>query len=271
MPELPEVETTRRGIEPRVAGKIIARVVVRQPRLRWRVPPTLAAELPGHRIETVARRGKYLLLATNIGTVIIHLGMSGSLRVLPATTPPEKFDHVDLVLKDGMALRLRDPRRFGAVLWTRADPLQHKLLKRLGPEPLGPEFSGAYLFRVTRGRSRAIRDVLLDGHIVAGIGNIYANEALFDAGIRPARAAGRLTRTRCEKLVHAIRATLNRAIRAGGTTLRDFQQANGEPGYFRISLKVYGREGEPCRTCGTVIKARKRGQRSAYFCPNCQA
>lgn len=270
MPELPEVETTRRGIEPRVAGKIIARVVVRQPRLRWRVPSALAAELPGHRIETVVRRGKYLLLATNAGTVIIHLGMSGSLRILPATTPPEKFDHVDLVLEDGMALRLRDPRRFGAVLWTRADPLQHKLLKRLGPEPLGPEFTGAYLFRVTRGRSRAIRDVLLDGHIVAGIGNIYANEALFDAGIRPARAAGRLTRARCEKLVQTIRATLNRALRAGGTTLRDFQQANGEPGYFRISLKVYGRKGGPCPLCRRPIKGIKLGPRSAFYCAKCQ-
>jgi formamidopyrimidine-DNA glycosylase len=270
MPELPEVETTRRGIEPWVAGKIIARVVVRQPRLRWRVPQALATELPGHRIETVVRRGKYLLLATNAGTMIIHLGMSGSLRVLPATTLPEKFDHVDLVLDDGMALRLRDPRRFGAVLWTRADPLHHKLLKGLGPEPLDPEFSGAYLFRATRGRSRAIRDVLLDGHIVAGIGNIYANEALFDAGIRPTRAAGRLTRVRCDKLVQTIRATLKRAIHAGGTTLRDFQQANGEPGYFRISLKVYGREGEPCLVCCRPIKDIKLGQRSAFYCPRCQ-
>jgi len=270
MPELPEVEITRRGIAPHVLGKRVARVTVRDARLRWRVPAILQRALPGHVIDTVERRAKYLLLATNAGTVILHLGMSGSLRVAQATQVPGKFDHVDIVLRGGACLRLRDPRRFGAVLWTVNDPSQHKLLAGLGPEPLGPDFDGDYLFRQSRRRTRAIRDFLLDGRIVAGVGNIYANEALFAAGIRPTRAAGRLTRTECTRLVRAIRATLGRAIRAGGTTLRDFRGGDDQPGYFQLALNAYGREGLPCPTCAIPIRGRRLGQRSAFYCPRCQ-
>ncbi|OGI45290.1 MAG: DNA-formamidopyrimidine glycosylase [Candidatus Muproteobacteria bacterium RBG_16_65_31] len=269
MPELPEVETTRRGIEPAVVGRAVTRVVVRDPRLRWRVPAALTKELPGRVIGAVARRGKYLLLHTATGAVILHLGMSGSLRVVRCSDPPGKYDHVDIALDSGDCLRLRDPRRFGAVLWTR-DHARHRLLARLGVEPLGPEFTGDYLFRATRGRRRAIRDFLLDGSVVAGIGNIYANEALFAAGIRPTRRAGRLDRDQCLRLARAIRATLKKAIRAGGTTLRDFRNGRGEPGRFQRALRVYGRGGEACRACGRPIRALRLGQRSAFFCPRCQ-
>ena len=270
MPELPEVETTRRGIEPFVVGKTVVRVVVRQPRLRWRVPAALKKELPGQTIRSITRRGKYLLFNTAAGTVILHLGMSGSLRLVDDTQPAEKYDHVDLVLADGTCLRLRDPRRFGAVLWTRDDPARHPLLSMLGPEPLSQDFSGDYLYRKARGRKRAIRDFLLDSRILAGIGNIYANEALFEAGIRPTRPAGRLSRDRYKRLARALRTTLKRALRAGGTTLRDFRQSDGNPGYFQFSLKVYGRKDRPCLVCGTPIRARRLGSRTAFFCPRCQ-
>lgn len=270
MPELPEVETTRRGIAPHVVGKRVARVVVRDARLRWRVPPKLARVLPGQTIRAVERRAKYLLLATDAGSVIVHLGMSGSLRLALATEAPGKFDHVDLVFEDGWCLRLRDPRRFGAVLWTEADPAAHKLLAHLGPEPLGTAFGGGYLFERTRGRTRAIRDLLLDGAIVAGVGNIYANEALYAAGVRPSRPAGRVTRAEAEKLARALRATLKRAIRAGGTTLRDFRGSDDRPGYFQQALRVYGQGGRPCRACGTPIRIRRQGQRSAFYCHRCQ-
>lgn len=270
MPELPEVETTRRGLAPHVVGKRVARVVVRNARLRWRVPKSLAQALPGQTIRTLTRRAKYLLFATDAGTVIVHLGMSGSLRLAPATAAPGKFDHVDLVLDDGWCLRLRDPRRFGAVLWTEADPATHKLLADIGPEPLGPGFDADYLYARTRGRQRAIRDFLLDGTIVAGIGNIYANEALHAAGIRPSRPAGRLSRAEATRLAQALRATLNRAIKAGGTTLRDFRGGDDQPGYFQLALKVYGRGGEPCPACGTPVRLLRQGQRSAFYCRRCQ-
>jgi len=270
MPELPEVETTRRGIEPHVVGRTVARVLVRNPRLRWRVPAKLVEELPGQTIRSVTRRGKYLLLAGDTGTAILHLGMSGSLRVVTATQPADPYDHVDIVLDSGDCLRLRDPRRFGALLWTRADPLCHKLLRGLGPEPLGADFSGDYLYGKLRGRKRAIRDALLDSRLVAGIGNIYANEALFAAGIRPTRRTGKITRAQYGRLADAIRATLKRALAAGGTTLRDFRNGRGEPGYFQLSLNVYGREDEPCRVCGTPIRAKRLGQRTAFYCPKCQ-
>ncbi|HYA37484.1 MAG TPA: bifunctional DNA-formamidopyrimidine glycosylase/DNA-(apurinic or apyrimidinic site) lyase [Candidatus Methylomirabilis sp.] len=270
MPELPEVETTRRGIEPQVVGRIVMRVVVRNPRLRWPVPEKLTKELPGHKIKSVARRGKYLLLVTAAGTAILHLGMSGSLRVVACTQPADKYDHVDIVLDNGECVRLRDPRRFGSLLWTCDDPLRHKLLRDLGPEPLANDFRGAYLFEVARGRRRAVRDFLLDSRIIAGIGNIYANEALFTAGIRPTRPAGKITRAQYDRLVAAIRQTLQRALLAGGTTLRDFRNGRGEPGYFQLSLSVYGKNREPCPTCGTVIKARRLGQRTAFYCPTCQ-
>ncbi len=270
MPELPEVETTRRGIEPFLLGQRIRALVVRDRRLRWPIPAGLGTKLSGQRIRAVARRAKYLLLVLERGTLIVHLGMSGSLRVAPAASAPQKFDHVDLVLETGECLRLRDPRRFGALLWTAGEAARHKLLKHLGPEPFDPACDGAYLHRAARGRTVAIRDLLLNGRIVAGIGNIYANEALFAAGIRPQRAAGRLSRARCARLIKALRAILGKAIAAGGTTLRDFQQADGHPGYFRQKLTVYGREHQPCRRCRRPIRAVRLGQRRAFYCPHCQ-
>ncbi len=270
MPELPEVETTRRGIAPQLIGQQIHAVVVRQAQLRWRVPRALIHDLPGQTIRQVERRAKYLLLHTDNGTVIMHLGMSGSLRTVPCTTEAGKHDHVDIALASGKCLRLHDPRRFGAILWTRDDPAAHTLLKDLGPEPLSTGFTGEYLYARTRARKGAIRDLLMNTRVVAGIGNIYANEALFAAGIRPRRAAGRLRRNDCERLVKAIQSTLKRAIRAGGTTLRDFQNADGQPGYFQQALAVYGRTGLPCLNCGSPIQALRLGQRRAFFCPHCQ-
>jgi formamidopyrimidine-DNA glycosylase len=270
MPELPEVETTRRGLEPQLLGRRVARVRVRNPRLRWRVPAALTHALPGQVIRAVERRAKYLLLHTDTGTVILHLGMSGSLRVVPSGTPPAKHDHVDIVLDDARCLRLRDPRRFGAVLWTASDPRQHKLLRDIGPEPLGDDFNAGYLHAASRGRKLAVRDFLLNGKIVAGVGNIYANEALFLAGIRPTRPAGRLTADDCARLVKNLRVTLNKAIRAGGTTLRDFMNADGLPGYFQQILNVYGRAGQPCPRCQSPIRKKTLGQRSAFYCPRCQ-
>ncbi|MDH3514813.1 MAG: bifunctional DNA-formamidopyrimidine glycosylase/DNA-(apurinic or apyrimidinic site) lyase [Gammaproteobacteria bacterium] len=270
MPELPEVETTRRGVEPHLIGRRVARVVVRNPRLRWRVPDKIVRELPGQTVQSVGRRGKYLMFTTPAGTAIVHLGMSGSLRVVPCEQAASIHEHVDIVLDNGDCLRLRDPRRFGAVLWTRGDPRKHKLLRDLGPEPLSPDFSGGYLVDKSRHRKRAIRDFLLDSRMVAGIGNIYANEALFEAGIRPSRHAGKMTRAECDRLAGAIRHTLKRALQAGGTTLRDFRNGRGEPGYFQLSLNVYGRAGAPCRACHTAIKLKRLGQRSAFFCPKCQ-
>lgn len=270
MPELPEVETTCRGIAPHVVGKTITKVIVRNPRLRWRVSAKLARELPGQTVRTVTRRGKYLLLATASGTLIVHLGMSGSLRVIDGAQAPGKYDHVDIVFSDGECLRLRDPRRFGAMLWVYDNPLHHKLLKHLGPEPLSAAFKGDYLFDKLRGRRRSIHNALLDGRLLAGIGNIYANEALFAAGIRPARRAGKITRIQCGRLAHAIRDTLSRAIQAGGTTLRDFHGSDGQPGYFRLSLNVYGHADGPCPNCQAPIRATRIGQRTAFFCPKCQ-
>jgi formamidopyrimidine-DNA glycosylase len=270
MPELPEVETACRGIAAHLIGQRVAGVTVRERRLRWPVPAALAKDLPGQMVRTVWRRGKYILIGADTGTLLLHLGMSGSVRMVACRTPPQKFDHVDIALANGQCLRLRDPRRFGSLLWTRGDPLRHKLLKNLGPEPLGPDFSGAYLYQAARGRKLAVRDFLMNTRVLAGVGNIYANEALFLAGIRPNRAAGKVSRERYERLALAIRETLEKAIRAGGTTLRDFQNADGLPGYFQQTLNVYGRKGEPCRVCHKPIRARKLGQRSAFFCPNCQ-
>ena len=271
MPELPEVETTRRGIAPHLLGQRVQAIVIRNPNLRWKVPAELARELPGQTLHAVERRAKYLLLRADRGTVIVHLGMSGSLRIVVSTTPAERYDHVDFVLADGKCLRLRDPRRFGAVLWTRTDPALHALLRDIGPEPFAAGFNGAFLHARTRRRTIAVRDLLLNTRIVAGIGNIYANEALFRARIRPSRRAGRLSGAECDRLVRAVRATLRKAIDAGGTTLRDFQNADGRPGYFQQSLAVYGRVGKPCRRCTTLIRARRLGPRRAFFCPHCQS
>ncbi|MCC7171251.1 MAG: bifunctional DNA-formamidopyrimidine glycosylase/DNA-(apurinic or apyrimidinic site) lyase [Planctomycetes bacterium] len=270
MPELPEVETTRRGIEPHVVGKRVRAVVVRDARLRWPVPDELARVLPGLRIEAAERRAKYLLLRTQRGHVLVHLGMSGSLRIVPAATEPAAHDHVDLVFDGGMALRLRDPRRFGSVLWITGDPAHSKLLKDLGPEPLSDAFDGAYLFARARGRAAPIKHVIMDGHVVVGVGNIYASESLHRAGIHPLRAAGRIARERFDALALTVKDVLRAAIEAGGTTLRDFARSDGEPGYFAQELLVYEREHEPCTRCGALIKCARSGQRSTYWCPRCQ-
>ena len=270
MPELPEVETTRRGIAPHVLGQRVTHVIVRNPRLRQPVSPALAATLAGHTIHAIDRRGKYLLLRSGAGTVIIHLGMSGNLRVLSAGIPAEKHDHVDIVLASGQCLRLRDPRRFGAVVWTCEDPLQHTLLRSMGPEPLDNGFSGTHLYQSSRGRSITVKQFIMDGRIVAGVGNIYASESLFLAGIYPGCSAGRISLQRYQRLTAAIKQVLKAAIAQGGTTLRDFYDGEGKPGYFQQQLNVYGRVGEPCHTCQRPIAQLRQGQRSTFYCIGCQ-
>jgi len=269
VPELPEVEITRRGIEPFVLGKTITGVAVRNPNLRWRVPRNIAARVVGRRGNRVLRRGKYLLLECDGGALILHLGMSGSLRVIGAETPPREHDHLDLVF-GGTALRLRDPRRFGAVLWTDGDATRHSLLAALGVEPLEAEFSADYLYRTTRGRSVCIKLLLMNAKVVVGIGNIYANESLFRAGIHPRTRAGRLSRERCHRLVRAVRETLIAALDAGGSSLRDFVHSDGASGYFQQHYYVYDRAALPCRVCGAVIRVARLGQRSSFYCVTCQ-
>jgi formamidopyrimidine-DNA glycosylase len=270
LPELPEVETTRRGLAPHLDGRIIRAVTVRDRRLRWPIPEALETELIGQGIQAIDRRAKYLLLRLERGTLIVHLGMSGSLRLAAGSVLPEPYDHFELALDSGLVLRLRDPRRFGSVHWTQDDPLRHWLLAELGPEPLGAAFNGAYLHTRSRGRTVAVKDFLMNTRIVAGIGNIYANEALFRAGIHPYRAAGRIARPRYDTLAESVRAVLQEAIAAGGTTLRDFVSGSGEPGYFQVRLDAYGRAGRPCPVCATAIRLARRGQRATYFCPRCQ-
>ena len=270
MPELPEVETTRRGIRSALRGRRITGMVLREPRLRWPVDPGLVTGLPGQQVRDVRRRAKYLLIELERGTLIAHLGMSGSLRVLPAAAPLLVHDHYDLLLDTGRCLRFNDPRRFGSLLWVTGDPAQHPLLAALGPEPLERDFDAVYLAGRARGRKVAIKQFLMDQHVVVGVGNIYASEALFRAGISPRRAAGRVSRARFESLVAAVRDVLGEAIRQGGTTLRDYVNAEGTPGYFRQQLYVYERAGEPCRRCGTAVRQIVQGQRSTYFCPVCQ-
>ena len=269
MPELPEVEITKKGIEPYITDQIVQNVIVRNPYLRWRIPPRLQHYLVGQRIESVTRRAKYLLLNTNGGSVIIHLGMSGSLRVLKPDTPLHKHDHVDFVFHNNLCLRLRDPRRFGCVLWSRR-PLQHRLIKNLGVEPLADEFDGEYLFRRSRQRPGAVKNLLMNANIVSGLGNIYATEALYAAGIHPQRAANRISLKRYHLLAASTKQILASAIKAGGTTLQDFHSADGQPGYFRHSLKIYDREGEPCPMCNTLIRRRTIQGRSAFYCSRCQ-
>lgn len=270
MPELPEVETIRRGIASHLLGQRIVQVVVRQPQLRWPIPEALILEAAGQTIERVARRSKYLLLGTGAGTILLHLGMSGRLRLLPTLAPLAKHDHVDMVLGNGQCLRFNDSRRFGAVLWTCQPPEQHELLRNLGLEPFDETFSAAYLHRKAQGRRLAVKMLMMDNRIVVGIGNIYANEALFVAGISPLRPAGQLTLAECQRLVNAARGVLQEAIRLGGTTLRDFVGGDGEPGYFQQHLQVYGRQALPCLSCGTSIEHCRLAQRATYFCPNCQ-
>lgn len=270
VPELPEVETTRQGIAPHCESRRIAGVTVRNGQLRWPVPDDLSQRLTGRTVEQVARRAKYLLLHLDDGgTVIVHLGMSGSLRVITDHSPPQRHDHIDLQLDSGACLRFNDPRRFGCWLWS-PNPEQHPLLAGLGPEPLAPEFDGVHLHRLARGRSTPVKAFIMDHHVVVGVGNIYANEALFQAGIHPRRAAGRISLDRYQRLAEAIRDTLSAAILMGGTTLRDFVNSDGKPGYFAQSLQVYGRGGQPCTRCQTPLREVRIGNRSTVYCPACQ-
>jgi formamidopyrimidine-DNA glycosylase len=269
MPELPEVETTRRGIEPHVAGRRVQRVILRRDTLRWPIPTVIADELPGQRLHGVRRRAKYLLLDAGSGSVLLHLGMSGSLRVLAGATPAGLHDHVDIELDDGGVLRFNDPRRFGCLLW-QPDGETHPLLAGLGPEPLSDRFDGSHLFRASRGRRAAVKTFLMDQAIVVGVGNIYAAESLFRAGIDPRRAAGRISRERYDRLAEAAKSVLAYAIERGGTTLRDFIAPDGAPGYFEQELQVYGRQGQPCRACGNALSAKAIGQRASVWCSRCQ-
>lgn len=270
MPELPEVETTRRGITPVVLRNTIREVIVRCPGLRWPIPQDLAEVLVGSRFEGVRRRAKYLLLDTGRGHLIIHLGMSGSLRIVTTGTPPVKHDHVDILFANNKALRFTDPRRFGCFLWHTGPVEEHPLLKMLGPEPLSDQFGGQTLKIGSKGKKVAVKNFIMDGSVVVGVGNIYANEALFNAGIRPARAAGRISLVRYNKLATEIKSVLQNAIDVGGTTLRDFTGSDGKPGYFKQSLKVYGRGGEPCVVCGLALSEIRLGQRSTVYCRHCQ-
>ncbi|CAI1212591.1 bifunctional DNA-formamidopyrimidine glycosylase/DNA-(apurinic or apyrimidinic site) lyase [Serratia quinivorans] len=268
MPELPEVETSRRGIEPYLVGHSIQYAVVRNARLRWPVSEQILA-LSDQPVLSVQRRAKYLLIELASGWIIVHLGMSGSLRMLAEETEAGKHDHVDLVISNGMTLRYTDPRRFGAWLWC-GDLATSNVLAHLGPEPLSDAFTGAYLYEKSRNKRTLIKPWLMDNKLVVGVGNIYASESLFTARILPDRPAGSLSKVEAEVLVETIKAVLLRSIEQGGTTLRDFLQSDGKPGYFAQELQVYGRAGEPCRACGTPIQSAKHGQRSTFFCPRCQ-
>ena len=272
MPELPEVEVVRRGLADRAVGHPVRAVVSRVPALRWPLPPALPVLLVGQTLRGLKRRGKYLCFGFDHGTLIVHLGMSGTLAWLPPDTPPQRHDHFDLCLDAGL-IRLNDPRRFGAVLWQDAaagPPEAHPLLASLGIEPFDPQFDGAWIHAGTRGRRSPIKQVLLAGAVVVGVGNIYASESLFRAGIRPSTPAGRLSRARCQKLADAVRQTLAAAIEAGGSTLRDFVSTEGDAGHFLNQGAVYGRAGAPCKVCGTAIRRAVFQQRATYWCPRCQ-
>ncbi|GAB0147900.1 MULTISPECIES: bifunctional DNA-formamidopyrimidine glycosylase/DNA-(apurinic or apyrimidinic site) lyase [unclassified Marichromatium] len=274
MPELPEVETTLRGIRPHLEGRRIERLLVREPRLRQPVAADTAERIAGTHILGLERRSKYLLLGLEQGSLLIHLGMSGSLRILDPATPPRRHDHIDLVCAGGPCLRMHDPRRFGLFLWTPQTPLEaratHPLLRHLGPEPLTPEFDGDHLHRIGRTRRIAVKSLIMDASVVVGVGNIYANESLFLAGIHPTRPSNRISLARYRRLAETIRAVLEAAIEQGGTTLRDFLRDDGQPGYFAQSLRVYGRGGQPCRDCATPLRELRIAQRSTVYCPRCQ-
>ena len=270
MPELPEVETTRRGVAPHVVGRHIVRLTVYDPRLRWPVPPDLAKRVAGRTIDAIDRRSKYLLFRLGADTLLMHFGMTGSLRVYRDPPPRRPHDHVDIVLDDGTLLRYHDPRRFGAMLWLPASKATHALLSHLGPEPFDDAFDAAYLWKALRKKTTAIKLALMDSRVVVGVGNIYANEALFRAGIRPTTAANKVSRARIEKLVAAVRKVLDDAIRHGGSTLRDYVDAAGQAGGAQFRHFVYGREGKPCRVCSTPIKTRRQGGRATFYCPTCQ-
>lgn len=270
MPELPEVVVTLRGVVPHILGKDVQAVVVRESRLRWPVSPGLPEKLCGMPLLEGRQRGKYLLFRFPQGHLMIHLGMSGSLRIVTADTPAAKHDHVDICFTDDTVLRYSDPRRFGSILWVEGPPEQHARLCQLGPEPFAPDFNGDYLYRLSRGRSVAVKAFLMDNRVVVGAGNIYANESLFLSGIRPTLAAGKVSRQRLESLAEQVRQVLGKAIEQGGTTLRDFVGGDGKPGYFKQQLLVYGRGGLPCLRCQTVLREIRLGQRSTVYCPRCQ-
>ena len=264
------MEPKRRGLLPHVVGHRICKVTVRQRKLRWPLPHKFEQILRNPRVHNVGRRAKYLLFETDLGTLLLHLGMSGSLRIVDSGAVATPHDHVDLVLDNGKVLRFNDPRRFGSMHWVTTNPLDHPLLKSLGPEPLTNEFSAEFLFAMTRKKRVAIKIFIMNSHNVVGVGNIYASEALFLARIRPGKQTGRLTRVQCTRLCAAIKKILRAAIRKGGTTLRNYSREDGSPGYFRVKLAVYDRTGEPCNNCGTIIKSRVHGQRASYYCMSCQ-
>lgn len=270
MPELPEVETTLKGIAPHVINRQLTKLVVRNASLRWPVPTDLASHIVGKEVRSLKRRAKYLLWEFDSGHLLVHLGMSGSLRVVPAGTAPGKHDHVDLQVSDGQMVRYTDPRRFGAVLWVEGALAEHSLLKELGPEPLTDDFDGEWLYQCSRRRKVPIKSFIMDNKVVVGVGNIYANEALFMSGIHPKREAGSISKARYLRLGEAIKQVLSKAVAEGGTTLRDFVGGDGKPGYFKQELQVYGRGGEPCRTCGKTLKEIRLGQRATVFCSACQ-
>lgn len=270
MPELPEVETTMRGIEPYLVNARVDAVTVRQRQLRWPIPKNIRNLLEGETIISLERRGKYILVNTTAGTAIWHLGMSGTLRLVQPSKKPEKHDHVDWRLSSGHTLRYTDPRRFGSLHWTKRDPLTHKLLNSLGVEPLSDAFNAEHLYSLSRGRKVAVKNFIMNSQVVVGVGNIYANEALFDAAIDPRRPAGKVSLVRYQRLVTAIKEVLQLAIKQGGTTLKDFVGGDGKPGYFFQQLKVYGRGGEACVTCGQQLKTVRLGQRASVFCKMCQ-
>lgn len=270
MPELPEVETVKRALQTDIIAQQIKHVSVREPRLRWPIPADLAKKTQGQVIQSLERRGKYLLLGLPKGTLLIHLGMSGTLRLIEIHTTPAKHDHVDIVLHSGKMLRFNDPRRFGAMLWTSENPSAHPLLAQLGPEPLSEAFNSNYLSQKLRARTLPIKNLIMDSSVVVGVGNIYANEALFQAGIQPQRSAGTLQASEAEKLTCAIKDVLESAIQQGGTTLKDFFSVDGKPGYFKQSLLVYGRANLPCLHCGAPLNSCRIQQRATVYCCQCQ-
>ncbi|MET1218511.1 MAG: bifunctional DNA-formamidopyrimidine glycosylase/DNA-(apurinic or apyrimidinic site) lyase [Glaciecola sp.] len=269
MPELPEVEVSRLGIEPKITGATIAKIILRTPKLRWDIPADVVLA-EGQVIRSVTRRAKYIFINTDVGSLILHLGMTGYLRVFDQHTPVVKHDHVDIVLTNGECLRFNDARKFGALLWQGKDEAQHALLNKLGPEPLTDDFHDKVLFERSRGRSATVKQFIMDNHIVVGVGNIYANEALFMSGIHPKRSAGKISLKRYQALTRNIKIVLAAAIEQGGTTLQDFSNVDGSPGYFRIHLNVYGRTGKPCRVCKSPIKSVMLGQRNTFYCASCQ-